>query len=237
VQILGVLDKLKSVLFGKGKRGKKISREEAIASIIDTVELMETRAREYETRALKSRERAKLALKRNNEKLAKQHLREWYYSTKMSNQYRNIALNLQQQLDKIKQATDMQRIAQELNKVKQIYQEITQLTSVEQTVRDVMEVKVMSKQVDAAMRVFSKQLGIPTDVEANEILEQELNLLQEEIAAEAIAGLPLPEEGEKEEIKREETISESSTAPISDDEKEIKELLKKLKKEASKEKE
>ncbi|MGQ4833189.1 MAG: hypothetical protein ACP6IS_04740 [Candidatus Asgardarchaeia archaeon] len=231
---MGALSRLKSLIFGSKKKGQ-VKREEAIASIIETIEIMETRSREYENRALKAREKAKLALKRNNEALAKQHLRDWLYSNRMSNQYRNIAMNLQQQLDRIRQATDMQRIAQELSKVKQIYQEITQLTSAEQAMKDVIEVNVMSKKVDAAMKVFSKQLGLPTDMEANELLEQEMGILQEEIAAEAIGGLPLPgEEVEEKEItttKKKESLDEKS------DEEEIKELLDKLKKEASKEKE
>ena len=231
--ILGALDKLKALIFGS-KKSNRVKREEAIASIIETIEIMETRSREYENRALKAREKAKMALKRNNETLAKQHLKEWLYSNKMSNQYRNIALNLQQQLDKIRQATDMQRIAQELSKVKQIYQEITQLTSAEQAMKDVIEVNVMGKKVDAAMKVFSKQLGLPTDMEANEILEEELGVLQEEVAAEAIGGLPLPEEETKAEI---ESQRQELTKEEKSDEEEIKEILEKLKKEASKEKE
>ncbi|MCD6381019.1 MAG: hypothetical protein J7L50_01680, partial [Candidatus Odinarchaeota archaeon] len=85
---------------------------------------------------------------------------------------------------------------------------------------------VMGKQVDASMKIFAKRMGFPIDMEASDIISNELKSLQAEIEAEAISGLPTPEAVEAEEAMSEETKSE---------EEKIEEILKKLKKEVSEE--
>ena len=237
---MGALKKIKQAIFGERKEKSKVGiNEEEVAKILETMELMETRAREYSNRALKAREAAKEAIKRNNEARAKQLLKEWRYSTMMEQQYSNIAYNLRVNLDRMKQAMDMKVVSEAFEKTKEAMQRAAKLMSTEQVVKNAIELKVAGQQVDAAMKVYAKQMGLPLGQEDNEEVEKEFELLQSEVAAEAISGMPLPGETVEEETTEEkETEKERSTetAKEEDEEEEIKEILQKLKKEVSEEK-
>ena len=230
MDFLGVLGKIKSALFGEKTGEAPKSQKEAIAKMMEALELMETRVREFSTRSRKARAEAKEALKRNNEKLAKQYLSEWYYSNQMEEMYRGIYYNLNHQLDVIKKAKDMAKVAEAFSAAQEVLAQATKLISSEETLRKAVQLKVMGKQVDATMRTFAKQMGVPLDVETNQQIQQELELLQSEVEAEALSGLPTP-------VGEEEAVT--TTPEVSDAEKEkeakIDELLKKLKQEASKE--
>lgn len=230
---MGVLSKLKSAIFGSKSKKAPKSQKEAIARVLEAVELMETRVREFSTRAQKTRAEAKEALKRNNEKLAKQLLSEWYYSNQMEEMYRGITNNLNHQLDMIRRYNDMNKVAEAFSAAQEILSQAAKLISSEEAIKKAMQLKVMGKQIDATMQTFAKQMGFAIDIETNQKINQELELLQSEVSAEALAGLPTPAE---EPVSAEaETVSETSAIEEKEKEDKIDALLKKLKQEASKE--
>ncbi|MHA1596159.1 MAG: hypothetical protein ACTSWV_00765 [Candidatus Asgardarchaeia archaeon] len=222
---LGILDKLKGIIFGK-KGLSEEEQKEALSRIIEASELMETRVKYFGRRAHETRISAKEALRRNDEEKARQLLSEWYYNLRMEETYRNISFNLRQNLDLIRRARDMKVISEAFNQTRKILSDVVSLESQEDALRRAVELRVMGKQVDASMKIFAKRMGFPIDMEASDIISNELKSLQAEIEAEAISGLPTPEVVEAEEARSEETKSE---------EEKIEEILKKLKKEVSEE--